>query len=79
MYRTVNKKKKAPDQPNREFIQTELSKSTFAGINTNKEYIPSDATISTTHAAWQKWSKILYIILTNSYKYFFKEQMPVYE
>ena len=40
LYSTVNSKKKAPSQPNREFTKTELSKSTVAGINTKKNPYP---------------------------------------
>ena len=43
LYSTVKKKKKAPHQPNQEITQTESSKSTAAGINTNKQSIPSGA------------------------------------
>ena len=44
LYSTVNKRKKAPHQPKQEITETQSSKSTAAGTNTNKQSISSDAT-----------------------------------
>ena len=42
LYSTVNKKKTTPSQPNQEITEIESSNSTAAGINANKQFIPSD-------------------------------------
>ena len=51
LYSTVNKKKKASNQPNHEFTDGKCSKTTTAaGISMIKAIHTSDATISTNHA-----------------------------